>query len=522
MFGSVGESKLPIDKEMRGKILNTEGNVVISASAGTGKTYTTIQRIVKDTGESINYQTFAAVTFTRKAAKEIINRLGPNKGNGFVGTNDNFILLEIIQPFMHDAFGSNFKKEIKPDFNDENRISSFDEGIEKIKETQLMCKYYNVKKNFAFQLALEILKKSHSSRRYLKAKYYRIYIDEYQDSDVDMHNFFMFLSDELDIPLFIVGDSKQSIYGWRGAYSSGFTGLFTKPNFKKFELWHNFRSNKVIQNYSNIFMKSVRKHFQHTEFNDEVIAFKYSDNSEVIEFIKEWIDTNKKCAFLNFSNNNSEFWSEQLQSIDIPFVFIPGSPLDYSNLESEHIWIARAIAHYSLQQRYSEYNFMDEIPMPEAYRISNIKTLLKSIKESQYNYNLYEENCIKLYEYLSYNEDLEKIKNEIITLFKVINDEKYIPTYNQDRYKLTSGTIHSSKGLEFEQVIINAQDYDMSRDGINYLHYVAISRPEERLLIIAQSGSMVRYKSYIEYVISKTQELGIEIELEKVIKIIET
>lgn len=485
MFGSVGESKLPIDKEMRGKILNTEGNVVISASAGTGKTYTTIQRIVKDTGESINYQTFAAVTFTRKAAKEIINRLGPNKGNGFVGTNDNFILLEIIQPFMHDAFGSNFKKEIKPDFNDENRISSFDEGIEKIKETQLMCKYYNVKKNFAFQLALEILKKSHSSRRYLKAKYYRIYIDEYQDSDVDMHN-------------------------------------FTKPNFKKFELWHNFRSNKVIQNYSNIFMKSVRKHFQHTEFNDEVIAFKYSDNSEVIEFIKEWIDTNKKCALLNFSNNNSEFWSEQLQSIDIPFVFIPGSPLDYSNLESEHIWIARAIAHYSLQQRYSEYNFMDEIPMPEAYRISNIKTLLKSIKESQYNYNLYEENCIKLYEYLSYNEDLEKIKNEIITLFKVINDEKYIPTYNQDRYKLTSGTIHSSKGLEFEQVIINAQDYDMSRDGINYLHYVAISRPEERLLIIAQSGSMVRYKSYIEYVISKTQELGIEIELEKVIKIIET
>ncbi|WP_411739864.1 UvrD-helicase domain-containing protein [Peribacillus sp. S4] len=521
MSERVGGFMLPVDIDIRDEILTTKGNIVISASAGTGKTYTTIQRIIKDAEESNNYQSFAAVTFTRKAAKEIINRLGPNKGEGFVGTNDNFIWLEIIQPFMYDVYGMDFRREIKPDFNDDNQISSFDQGIEKIRKTQLMCKYRNIKKNFAFQLALEILKNSHSARRYMKAKYYRIYIDEYQDSDVDMHNFFMYLCDELDIPLFIVGDSKQSIYGWRGAYSSGFTGLFTKQTFKKFELWHNFRSNKVIQNYSNIFMKSVRKHYQQTEFNNEVIAFKYSIDSEAIQYINEWIDVSKKCAFLNFSNYNAETWSERLINIGIPFVFIPGSPLDYTNLESEHIWLARAIAHYSLQHRYSEYDFRDEIPMPEAYRISDIKSMLKGIKESQHDCNLYEENCFKLYEFLGYSEYLDKIKKEIGKLFEVVNDEKYIPTYNQDRYKLTSGTIHSSKGLEFDQVILNAQDYDMSRDGMNFLHYVAISRPEERLLIIAQNGFMDRYKGYINNVISKTQNLGIEIEVAKVIKIID-
>ncbi|QWH15293.1 ATP-dependent helicase (plasmid) [Bacillus mycoides] len=521
MFESVGGFMLPIDKDIRDEILTTEGNIVISASAGTGKTYTTIQRITKDAEEHTNYQTFAAVTFTRKAAKEIINRLGPNKGEGFVGTNDNFIWLEIIQPFMYDVYGMDFKKEIKPDFDDENQIETFDEGIEKIRNTQLMCKYRDIKKNFAFQLALEILKNSQSSRRYMKAKYYRIYIDEYQDSDVDMHNFFMYLCDELDIPLFIVGDAKQSIYAWRGAYSDGFTGLFIKQSFRKFELWHNFRSNTVIQNYSNIFMESVRRHYQQTEFKDEVIVFKYSIDSEAIDYIKDWINVSKKCAFLNFSNINSEAWSEQLKNVGIPFVFIPGSPLDYSNLESEHIWIARAMAHYSLQHRYSEYDFRDEIPMPEAYRFSDIKKMLKEIKESQYDPYLHEENCIKLYEYLGYSEDLDKIKKEIGKLYEVVNDEKYIPTYNQDRYKLTSGTIHSSKGLEFEQVIINAQDYDMTRDGIKFLHYVAISRPEERLLIIAKNGFMDRYKGYIDTVISETQNLGIEIEVAKVIKIIE-
>lgn len=512
---------LLVDKDIREEILTTEGNIVISASAGTGKTYTTIQRIIKDAEENKNYQTFAAITFTRKAAKEILNRLGPNKGEGFVGTNDNFIWLEIIQPFMYDVYGKDFRIEIKPDFSDENQIRTFNEGIEKIRNTQLMCKYSNIKKNFAFQLALEILKKSPSARRYMKAKYYRIYIDEYQDSDVDMHNFFMFLCDELNISLFIVGDSKQSIYSWRGAYSVGFTGLFTKKTFKKFELWHNFRSNKVIQNYSNIFMKSVRKHYQQTDFNDEVIAFKYSIDSEAIDFISKWIDVSKKCAFLNYSNNNSAKWSEQLNSIDIPFVYIPGSPLDKSNFESEHIWIARAIANYLLKRRYSEFGFMDEIPMPEAYRISEIKKFLKEIKDSQTDLTKLEESCINLYEYLGYNEDLDKIKKEINILYEVVNDEKYIPTYNQDLYKLTSGTIHSSKGLEFEQVIINAQDYDMTRDGIMFLHYVAISRPEERLLIITQNGIMNRYKGYIERAILETQKLEIDIEMEKVIKIIE-
>lgn len=521
MLESVGGFMLPVDKDIRDEILSKEGNIVISASAGTGKTYTTIQRIIKDAKENTNYQTFAAITFTRKAAKEIVNRLGPNKGDGFIGTNDNYIWVEIIQPFMYDIYGKNFKIEIKPDFSDENHINDYHEGIEKIKDTQLMCKYDDNHKNFAFQLALEILENSKSARRYMKAKYYRIYIDEYQDSDVDMHRFFMYLSDELEIPLFIVGDSKQSIYGWRGAYSDGFKSLFTKENFRKYDLWHNFRSNKIIQNYSNIFMDSVRKHYQEADFSNEVIAYKFRSNSEAINYISRWIDVNKKCSFLNFSNDNARMWSRLLGDAGIPFVYVPGSPLDFSNLESEHIWIARALANYFIQQRYSEYDFGDEIPMPDAYRIKDIRSILEAIKKAQDNESIFEENCIILYDYLGYKEDLEKIKNEIDVLFDVINDDQYIPTYNQGRYKLTAGTIHSSKGLEFEQVIINARDYNFTSEDIRYLHYVAVSRPEERLLVIAQNSFMTRYNNVIDEAIEKTRDLGITINKDNVIKFIE-
>src|SRR5690554_5952417 len=100
------------DSATRDEILSAEGNVVISASAGTGKTYTTVKRISADMEKNLNYQTFAAITFTRKAAREIKERLGVKRGEGYVGTNDNFVLTEIIQPFMYDAYGDEFKIEI--------------------------------------------------------------------------------------------------------------------------------------------------------------------------------------------------------------------------------------------------------------------------------------------------------------------------------------------------------------------------------------------------------------------------
>lgn len=510
---------LPIDNDIREQVLNQDGNVVISASAGTGKTYTTVLRIVRDAQENKNFQTFAAITFTRKAAKEISTRLGPNSGDGFIGTNDSFVRSEIIQPFMYDVYGDDFKIDIKPDFSNENQISDFDEGVEKIRDTQFMCKYDDNRKNFAFQLALEILKNSHSARRYMRAKYYRIYIDEYQDCDVDMHKFFMYLCDELHIPLFIVGDAKQSIYGWRGAYSGGFIGLYVKEGFTKFELRHNFRSNKAIQNYSNIFMESVRGYYKPIEFNDEIILYKYSDEYDASYYVKNWLEKDKKCAILSFSNGDAKLWSDRLNEIGLEFVYIPSSPLDNATMESEHIWISRGIANFILQRRYSEYNFRDEIPMPENFRISMLKSKLNLIRDSIEEYETFCSSCFSLYNYFEYQVITEKIEHEIKILYDVVTERQYVSTYNQDRYRLTSGTIHSSKGLEFNQVIIHAGNYNLDRADMKFLHYVAVSRPEERLLIFTESDYIKsRYLGYISHAVQSTSSLGFDIEVEDVIK----
>ena len=154
---------------------NQEGNISISASAGTGKTHTTILKIESEIEMNTSFQTYAAITFTKKAAKEIQTRLSIARGDSFVGTNDNFVFKEIICPFMHDVYGREFKKELKPDFSRENQIDKFEDGIEKIKQYGYICKYSDNKKNFPFQLALSILKSSEAARLYLQSKITYLY-----------------------------------------------------------------------------------------------------------------------------------------------------------------------------------------------------------------------------------------------------------------------------------------------------------------------------------------------------------
>ena len=58
------------------------------------------------------------------------------------------------------------------------------------------------------------MENSTACRLYLQAKYFKIYIDEYQDCDKSMHKLFMYLCDALKIETFVVGDeSNLSIFG---------------------------------------------------------------------------------------------------------------------------------------------------------------------------------------------------------------------------------------------------------------------------------------------------------------------
>ena len=115
----------------------------------------------------------------------------------------------------------------------------------------------------------QLIKNYPHIRQTLKAEYKSILLDEFQDTDPEQGEIFIYLSEMQDTcadnwqevklqpgKLFIVGDPKQSIYRFRGADITAydnFCDLMLKQGAVKCFLQSNFRSSQNIVEFTNIF-----------------------------------------------------------------------------------------------------------------------------------------------------------------------------------------------------------------------------------------------------------------------------
>ena len=121
------------------KIINTSGNLIVRASAGTGKTHTMVNKIAKEINDNRTHKVVAAITFTIKAAQEIKDRLSVDITQHFIGTNNSFVIEEIIKPFMKDVYGSDYDIDMSTDYSREAKVETFQNAIDKIKNEGVLC-----------------------------------------------------------------------------------------------------------------------------------------------------------------------------------------------------------------------------------------------------------------------------------------------------------------------------------------------------------------------------------------------
>lgn len=362
------------------KIVETPGNLIVRASAGTGKTHTMVNKIAKEIDDNHTHKVIAAITFTIKAAQEIKDRLSVDVVQHFIGTNNSFVIEEVIKPFMKDVYGADFDLDMSTDYS--AKVDTFQEAIEKIRNEGILCSYRDNKRNFIFDLAQKIVENSSACRLYLQAKYFKIYIDEYQDCDKSMHKFFMYLCDELNIETFVVGDEKQSIYIWRGAYPEAFKSIWNKPNFKKIFMGDNFRSCQQIQNYSNLLCDETRSLYNPTENIDNIVWLSPTKANWATEVLSN-IVPDKKSALLRFSNDNARIGASELTTNGLEYVYIPQTPI--ADITTDTAWLYTAIAKYLIIEKYSAYDVISEIPVEgneSRKTVSTVKRLLKRIEET--------------------------------------------------------------------------------------------------------------------------------------------
>lgn len=474
--------------ENQEKIIQTQGNLIVSANAGTGKTTTMVSKIVFDIQNNHDHKVIAAITFTIKASKDIKNKLTIDTSKHFIGTINSFAVEEVIKPFMKDVYGMEWNLDMSTDYSVE--VTSFIEGIEKIKKEKIIPSYNDNRKNFVFQLALDIIRRSKACSLYFQARYFKIYIDEYQDCDKDMHDFFMYINKNLKIEFFIIGDEKQSIYIWRGAHPESFLEILKNPDFKRENLIDNHRSCLQIQNYSNLLFENTREFYKENLDLNSIFFINTSSRDCYEESIK-YLDLTKKIALLRYRKEDARKGAELLSNIGVKFQYIPQIPI--ASITTNSSWLYNAIASFFIKDKYSIFDFLNE--MPENFDNNKVKKYislgLNKIEEHLCNNDLDDfineiENFIEYFGYTTKTSEIEK-------LYDTIKIEENHSAFNIESYNNIAATFHSTKGLEFNQVIVFADDYPLnSRDSI-YNHYVAVTRAELKLIVICTNSHYSNY-----------------------------
>lgn len=131
----------PIDKEERDKIIKTEGNICVLASAGSGKTSILVKKLEFDIEKEKDHYNFVAITFTNKAAAELRDKI-VKKGRVFIGTIDSFLEKEIIDIFIK-SIEDNIPEKFYYSYQKKDKFYNYNDGLKKLKEHKIFGTYDN-------------------------------------------------------------------------------------------------------------------------------------------------------------------------------------------------------------------------------------------------------------------------------------------------------------------------------------------------------------------------------------------
>lgn len=295
--------------------LEPGGSAAVVAGAGSGKTKLLITRIgyiIEDM--EVCPENIMAITFTNKAAGELVNRLSsitPEVRKMWVGTFHG-VCVRILKKFgdslgiekftiMDSKDAVKVLKAAMIELNitlEKSVIANYANRISNCKSNMLNpTKMFNTAKNegelqfartyeryqkltwkkktFDFDdlivYTVTLLKKFPEVKQWFWDNISYVSVDEVQDTNIAQFDLIKLLAGENN--LFIVGDDDQSIYSWRCAkpeYLLNFQSLY--PNAKMFKLERNYRSTQNIVDASSQLIENNTIRHKKTCFSRQVIG----------------------------------------------------------------------------------------------------------------------------------------------------------------------------------------------------------------------------------------------------------
>lgn len=288
-----------LNEEQRAPVLQTEGAVLVTAGAGSGKTRVLTHRIAYLIQNGVHPYNILAITFTNKAANEMkerveritydcqdmwvctfhsmcvrilrqfADRLGYTKNFSIYGEQEKESLVKQI--LVNYNIDEEHKKSMMYHISNAKNLNlapiQYHEEFAYLHEIDDICKVYadyqeELKKNNAFDFddllikTYELLLNNTEAREKYQERFHYIHIDEFQDTNRVQYDIARILSGKYG-NIMVVGDEDQCIYGWRGANIQNiFDFKEDYKDAKVFKLQQNYRCTKNIIDVANRVIKN--------------------------------------------------------------------------------------------------------------------------------------------------------------------------------------------------------------------------------------------------------------------------
>ena len=363
-------------------VRTTEGPLLIMAGAGSGKTRVLTHRIAYLLDEKdVSPYNVLAITFTNKAAKEMKARVESLVGEPAqviwmstfhsmcvrilrrdadrIGIERNFTIIDPtdqksvikdvlkqenidskkFEPRMFIGAISNLKNELKTPEDAQKEAETYHEQM-----VATVYKGYQrqLSRNEALDfddlimVTIRLFERVPDVLEYYQNKFQYIHVDEYQDTNKAQYTLVNLLAAKFK-NLCVVGDSDQSIYGWRGADIQNILSFEEDyPEAKTIFLEQNYRSTKNILNAANEVIKnnSERKPkglWTGNTSGDKIHYYEATTERDEAEYVVKEIMKHqrngkkfKDMAILYRTNAQSRVLEETFMKSNMPYTMVGG------------------------------------------------------------------------------------------------------------------------------------------------------------------------------------------------------
>lgn len=532
-------------REQRDAISTTEPLVLVQAGAGTGKSTVVLARIQYMVDCGIPPQDITVLSFTNAAADHItdknpyvhsmtiasmIHTIYTANFSGHELSSIDTIINSLDIYFPNDDFAYDFRRKLqsvqKNDRDSFTRMNNFIERhydevmnvLNTIGQTSLELEII-----ICYQQIENLVEPPEVQSRYL-------IIDEVQDNSIFEFVYTLKYVDKHKESLFMVGDCSQTLYEFRASNPKALNVLEGSGVFATYQLQTNYRSNQEILDFANVtlsnieanqyahiqlqanslapvteqsFQEKVHLHYEQlsriSEFNDALHGI---FATQLYKYIEEKLAAGEQIAFLAYTRFHVNLMREIVEKM------YPNATT--ANLVPDKVYNATVFSEF-IKRYWGDVKFvpsrsimviisqeiiqrLDSLVYDKNKSLNHVKKLISDwVNENRATVGVWQNELaagrMSQDAFLSHvrNNMLQfEIKHNAIRQSLVsARNQKNKQNQNVNTANFLFSTIHSAKGLEFENTVVLYQAKNDMDEEKKRMYYVAFTRAMKSEYIVA-------------------------------------